>query len=34
MRRCFYGDADDWKDMIWERALDTQRLALAGLTES
>lgn len=34
MRRCFYGDADDWKDMIWERAVDTQRLALAGLTES
>ncbi len=31
MRRCFYGDADDWKDMVWERALDSQRLALAGL---
>ncbi len=31
MRRCFYGDADDWKDMIWERTLDSQRLALTGL---
>ncbi len=31
LREAFYQDADDWKQMIWERALETQRLALAGL---
>ena len=31
IREAFYQDADDWKDMIWNRAVDTQRLALAGL---
>ncbi|MEO3431108.1 M14 family metallopeptidase [Pelagibius sp. CAU 1746] len=31
IREAFYQDADDWKEMIWERALETQRLALAGL---
>ena len=31
LRAAFYQDADDWKEMIWERALETQRLALAGL---
>ena len=34
MRRCFYGDANDWKDMIWERAVDSQRLVLAALADS
>ncbi len=32
MRRVFYGDADDWKDMIFEQAIDAQRRALRGLT--
>ncbi len=31
IREAFYQDADDWKEQIWERALETQRLALAGL---
>ncbi|MGO8914474.1 MAG: M14 family metallopeptidase [Stellaceae bacterium] len=31
MRAAFYGDADDWKDMIFEQAADAQRRALAGL---
>ncbi|WP_193370311.1 M14 family metallopeptidase [Pelagibius marinus] len=31
IREAFYQDADDWKELIWERALETQRLALAGL---
>ena len=31
VREAFYQDADDWKDMVWERAVETQRLALAGL---
>ena len=34
IREAFYQDADDWKDMIWERAMETQRLALAGLAGS
>ena len=33
IREAFYQDADDWKDMIWERAVETQRLALKGLAE-
>lgn len=33
MRDVFYGDADDWKDMIFERAIDTQRCALRGLVD-
>ncbi|WP_417514640.1 M14 family metallopeptidase [Minwuia sp.] len=32
VRDAFYQDADDWKQMIWDRALDTQRRALRGLT--
>jgi Protein of unknown function (DUF2817) len=32
IRAAFYEDADDWKEMVWERAVETQRLALAGLT--
>jgi hypothetical protein len=31
MRAAFYGDADDWKDMIFEQAAEAQRRALAGL---
>ena len=34
IREAFYQDADDWKDMIWDRAVETQRLALAGLASS
>ena len=33
IREAFYQDADDWKGMIWERAVDTQRRALAGLAQ-
>ncbi|MEE8500930.1 MAG: M14 family metallopeptidase [Kiloniellales bacterium] len=33
VREAFYQDADDWKDMVWERAVETQRLALKGLAE-
>lgn len=31
VREAFYQDADDWKQMVWDRAIETQRLALAGL---
>ncbi len=31
VREAFYQDADDWKEMVWERAVETQRLVLAGL---
>lgn len=31
IRRCFYGDDDAWKNMIWERGHDTQRRMLTGL---
>ncbi len=31
IRATFYGDADDWKDMIFEQAVDAQRRALRGL---
>ena len=31
LREAFYQDADDWKQLVWERAVETQRLALAGL---
>ncbi|MFQ5468273.1 MAG: M14 family metallopeptidase [Kiloniellaceae bacterium] len=34
IRAAFYQDADDWKQMIWERGLETQRLALKGLNGS
>ena len=34
IREAFYQDKDDWKDMVWERAIETQRLALEGLAES
>jgi Protein of unknown function (DUF2817) len=31
IRATFYGDADDWKDMIFEQAIDAQRRAFRGL---
>ncbi|HEV2549140.1 MAG TPA: M14 family metallopeptidase [Stellaceae bacterium] len=31
IRATFYGDADDWKDMIFEQAIEAQRRALRGL---
>jgi hypothetical protein len=34
LREAFYQDADDWKEMIWARAVETQRLAFAGLAGS
>ncbi len=33
VRDAFYQDADDWKQAIWNRAVETQRMALRGLTE-
>jgi hypothetical protein len=34
VREAFFQDADDWKEMVWQRAVETQRAALAGLAES
>ncbi len=34
MRRAFYPDADDWKAMVWERAVDVHERALKGLAAS
>ncbi|MDF1720426.1 MAG: M14 family metallopeptidase [Minwuia sp.] len=31
-RDAFYQDADDWKQMVFDRALDSQRRAIRGLT--
>ena len=31
-RAAFYQDADDWKQMIWSRGLDTQAIALDRLS--
>ena len=31
IRDAFYQDQDDWKEMVWERAVETQRLAIKGL---
>ena len=31
IRDAFYQDAPDWKEMIWERAAETMRLAVKGL---
>jgi hypothetical protein len=31
IRDAFYQDADDWKDMVWQRADELARQALAGL---
>lgn len=33
LREAFYQDADDWKQQVWDRAVETQKLALAGLRE-
>ena len=32
IREAFYQDADDWKEMVWERGIETHRLALEGLS--
>ena len=34
IREAFYQDADDWKAMIWERAVETHAMALAGLSQA
>ncbi len=34
IRAAFYQDQDDWKEMVWERGIESQRLALAGLAAS
>lgn len=34
IRDAFYQDADDWKEMVWERGIETQRLALRGMADS
>ncbi len=34
IRDAFYQDADDWKSDIWNRAVETQQLALDGLSGS
>lgn len=31
IRRCFYPDADDWKQMVWDRAASVQATMLEGL---
>lgn len=31
IRDAFYQDRKDWKEMVWERAVETQRMALKGL---
>jgi hypothetical protein len=33
IREAFYQDADDWKEQVWARAVETLRRALAGLTQ-
>ena len=33
IRRAFYPDADDWRDMVWERAVDTITRAWHALAE-
>jgi hypothetical protein len=33
IRAAFYPDTDDWKEQVWERAVETLRLALKGLAE-
>ena len=33
IRAAFSPDKDDWKEMVWTRALETQRRALEGLAE-
>lgn len=33
MRAAFYGETDDWKELVFEQAMDAQRRALAGLAD-
>lgn len=33
VRDAFYQDADDWKQMIWSRGIDTQEIALARVAD-
>jgi hypothetical protein len=33
-RDAFYQDAEDWKQMVWSRGIDTQEIALARLSRS
>ena len=33
IRDAFYPDAADWKEMVWGRAVETQKMALRGLSE-
>ena len=33
IREAFFQDQEDWQEMVFERALETQRLALRGLVE-
>ena len=33
IRAAFYPDTADWKEKVWERAVETQRLAIRGLME-
>ena len=33
IRAAFYPDTADWKEKVWERAVETQRLAMRGLVE-
>jgi hypothetical protein len=34
LRKAFYPDKDDWRDMVWERAVDVTRRTLASLAQS
>jgi hypothetical protein len=34
IRDAFYGDDEAWKQAVWDRAVETQRLAITGLAES
>jgi hypothetical protein len=33
-REAFYADKTDWKDLVWERAVQINRAMLRGLSES
>jgi hypothetical protein len=34
LRQVFYPDTDDWRGMVWERAIDVIRRALRGVSQS
>jgi hypothetical protein len=34
IRAAFYPDTAEWKELVWERAVETLRCALKGLSES